>query len=370
MTEPVVDNVDAMSSPVFFDNDALRTALARTSGLIFADIETLNVGNDSEQGIVMQFVAQALVAMKAQPDAFNAACSFNIIHIGERFKSDVQQYFKYDKALMSQLLSSCYRFITEFEIKARSGLHDSLSIAWNRLLLVDLSTYSESSFQIKFAQYHMPIYIMREYIAHPHMQALSELPAAIVSAKVTTEIYERELNDREGRADTLAKNLEGYTSQLNFLGLVRGFQQLRDVKDEERKWSLLFVRSLGVVLVALPITKILNWLPVSADPAKEIASGIAVVALELMLIYFFRVTLQNFRSVKAQLLQLDLRVTLCQFIEGYTKLAKEAKKDDDKEILTRFEQVVFSSIVTDETGIPSTFDGIEQISGLIERLKK
>lgn len=370
MTETVENTVDSFSSHVFFASDGLRAALNRASRLIVSDINSLKVGIDTEQGVVMRFVAQAVAAMNGQPEAFDTACSFNIKHIGEQFRTDLQQYLSYDRVLMADLLSACYRFITEFEIKSKSVLPDSLSTAWNRLLLVDLSTFSESLFSIKFAQYHMPIYIMREYITHPHMQALSELPAAIHSSQVTTEIYQRDLKERENRANALAKNLEGYTSQLNFLGLAKGFQQLRGVKETERKWSLRFIRGLGVVLVALPVAKILNWLPTSDVPSKEIAGGIAIVALELMLIYFFRITLQNFRSVKAQLLQLDLRVTLCQFIEGYTKFAKEAKKDDDKEILTRFEQVVFSSIVTDETGIPSTFDGIEQISGLIERLKK
>jgi hypothetical protein len=370
VAEPLENTVDSLSSSVFFADDRLRLALDRAGKLIASDIKTLNVGRDSEQGIVMEFVAKALVAMSAQPEAFDAACSYNIKHIGERFRRDIQQYLNYDKVLMSELLSACYRFITEFEIKSKSVLRDSLSAAWHRLLLVDLSTFPESSFEIKYAQYHMPIYLMREYISHPHMQTLSELPAAIVASQLTTETHERDLTDRENRANVLAKNLEGYASQLNFLGLAKGFQQLRDVKEREREWSLRFTRGLGVVLIALPIAKIQNWLPTSDVTANQIAGGVAILALELMLIYFFRITLQNFKSVKAQLLQLDLRVTLCQFIEGYTKFAKEAKKDDDKEILTRFEQVVFSSIVTDETGIPSTFDGIEQISGLIERLKK
>ena len=42
------------------------------------------------------------------------------------------------------------------------------------------------------------------------------------------------------------------------------------------------------------------------------------VDFELIAIYFFRVVLMHFRSVKAQLLQLDLRIALCQFIENYT----------------------------------------------------
>ncbi|MNR23088.1 hypothetical protein D3C85_1400860 [compost metagenome] len=93
-----------------------------------------------------------------------------------------------------------------------------------------------------------------------------------------------------------------------------------------------------------------------------------IVAIELILIYLFRVVLAQFRSVKAQILQLDLRIALCQFIQSYAEYAVQMKKDDP-EVLSKFEAVVFSSLVPDSEGIPSTFDGVEQLSNLIKSFR-
>lgn len=72
--------------------------------------------------------------------------------------------------------------------------------------------------------------------------------------------------------------------------------------------------------------------------------------------------------MKAQLIQIDLRMTLCQFIQDYADYAKEVRKDSPL-LLERFDQLVFSGIVSSEGAIPSTFDGIEQIANLIEKIK-
>lgn len=93
-----------------------------------------------------------------------------------------------------------------------------------------------------------------------------------------------------------------------------------------------------------------------------------ILALEVILIYFFRVVLSQFRSVKAQLLQIDLRVSLCQFIESYADYVGKLRKNDST-ALNKFEALIFSGLVTEEAGIPSTFDGAEQIASLIRSVR-
>ena len=93
-----------------------------------------------------------------------------------------------------------------------------------------------------------------------------------------------------------------------------------------------------------------------------------VIALEVILLYFFRVVLSQFRSVKGQLLQLDLRVALCQFIQSYAEYSASIKAQDGN-ALAKFEALIFSGLVTDESGIPSTFDGAEQIANLIRSVR-
>lgn len=95
---------------------------------------------------------------------------------------------------------------------------------------------------------------------------------------------------------------------------------------------------------------------------------VSLIGFELILAYFFRVALHGYKGVKAQLIQIDLRMTLCQFIQDYAEYAKEVRRDSPS-LLDRFDQLVFSGIVNSEGAIPSTFDGMEQLANLIDKVK-
>ncbi|MDO9221069.1 MAG: hypothetical protein Q7T90_08585, partial [Thiobacillus sp.] len=94
----------------------------------------------------------------------------------------------------------------------------------------------------------------------------------------------------------------------------------------------------------------------------------ALITLEVILVYFFRVVLAHFRSLKAQLLQLDLRTALCQFIQSYADYAGKIKKQDAS-ALEKFESLVFSGLLSNEESLPSTFDGTEQLTKLVKSLR-
>lgn len=61
-------------------------------------------------------------------------------------------------------------------------------------------------------------------------------------------------------------------------------------------------------------------------------------------------------------------MTLCEFIQSYADYAGDiAAKNPGT--LEKFEGVIFSGLQASEEKLPNTFDGIEQIGGLIERLR-
>jgi hypothetical protein len=93
-----------------------------------------------------------------------------------------------------------------------------------------------------------------------------------------------------------------------------------------------------------------------------------LLALELILLYFFRVVLSNFRGLQAQLLQLNLRVSLCQFIQSYSEYSSKIKKTDAS-ALERFEAIVFSAVTSNADKMPATFDGVEQLAKLVSSLR-
>lgn len=77
----------------------------------------------------------------------------------------------------------------------------------------------------------------------------------------------------------------------------------------------------------------------------------------------------HYRTVQTQIMQLDLRLSLCQFIQSYAEYAKEIKTND-KDALDKFENLIFSSILSSDEKIPSTFDGLEQLNSLIKQFKQ
>jgi len=74
----------------------------------------------------------------------------------------------------------------------------------------------------------------------------------------------------------------------------------------------------------------------------------------------------HFQSIKTQLLQLELRKSLCQFIESYSTFSTDIKARDPS-ALEKFENLVFSGLKRRKP--PSTFDGIEQLAKLFKGIK-
>lgn len=93
------------------------------------------------------------------------------------------------------------------------------------------------------------------------------------------------------------------------------------------------------------------------------------ITLLLILFWFFRVILQNIKSMQSQIMQLELRMTLCQFIQSYAEKSKELK-EYNKDGFEKFESLIFSSIVSSDEKIPNTFDGIESLTNLVKIVKK
>jgi len=64
------------------------------------------------------------------------------------------------------------------------------------------------------------------------------------------------------------------------------------------------------------------------------------------------------KNIIAQMMQLELRMALCQFIHNHA---------DDYE---KFENIIFSPLVSSDDKIPTTFDGMEQLAKLVSEFRK
>ena len=126
-------------------------------------------------------------------------------------------------------------------------------------------------------------------------------------------------------------------------------------------------------MLAIPICELLwvlfNFESIDFGSGALLVLGLSTVSLVVMLFYFLRVCLGDVKSLKSQIMQLELRMTLCQFIQNYADTSKELK-NKNKEGFEKFESLIFSSIVSSDEKIPTTFDGMDQLTNLLKVFQK
>ena len=191
----------------------------------------------------------------------------------------------------------------------------------------------------------------------------------------------QDLIEEENRKNILLKKdimeiqetLNNQKSEYNFVGLSNGFRTLKEQKKKELNWQNGAYYGLMTIIVLLIISKSVwsaNYLiSNNFDSPIFIMITISTVLFLFILLYFFRISLVNVKSIKSQILQIDLRLTLCQFIHNYDSDTKELR-EGMKESFERFESVIFAPIVATEDQIPATFDGLEQLTGLLSSFNK
>jgi hypothetical protein len=129
-------------------------------------------------------------------------------------------------------------------------------------------------------------------------------------------------------SEKLAKDIEEIQESLkkqkhafNFVGLSGGFNNLKEEKKKE-----LFIQNcihyllMLIILVLIGIKSYwsINYLEdENFDNMVLIVATVSTVLLIFIILYFFRISLVNIKSIKSQILQIDLRLTLCQFIHNY-----------------------------------------------------
>lgn len=278
----------------------------------------------------------------------------------------------------------------------------------------------------------LPAKIVKSYFHEFKSLKLDEIRKVKDDWDASKTSWDKDIGLKETRANRLRESFERAEKGYNFVGLVRGFRHLRKQKESEQCWSLVGLGLLALLLFALPLWGLLGshgykgfemeenegmvssvlhgaaaskiefsptpsaagkaqakTEPDSAIPhvvsaqnaggdAKTIAQPsliwlvllklLPLLTLEIIVLYFFRIVLAQYRSVKAQILQLDLRMALCQFIESYTKHMVEMKKDAP-DVLQKFESLIFSGLMTDGEKIPSVLDGTEQLANLIRSIQ-
>ncbi|MFW1503990.1 hypothetical protein ACEWBU_24370, partial [Vibrio parahaemolyticus] len=215
----------------------------------------------------------------------------------------------------------------------------------------------------------MPVAITKRILNDPAINLFKSFPELSEQAKTQKSELETALKAKIEEVNTLKNTLDSYKDAFNFVGLHQGFGSILDKKQSELSKLRVFLILFSILLLVPIVGSIAVKLSMESFGLWDgVSFLLPIMSLEIILIYYFRIMLSSYNSLKAQIVQLELRQTLCQFIQGYSEYAIEIKKAD-KEVLAKFENIIFSNVLTDEQKIPSTFDGLESIGKLLKSIK-
>lgn len=344
---------------------AIRTFLRTLDRLPHSNYEFENKRNSA--------IKLILSAMSRNPDEWDQACQINISWIGESFISSLNaQEEQLTKDKLNDICSMCYRFLIELYLSTKGELSREFDEA-KKYIERNIRNFDEQSKeQIEFAIYQMPISIFKNITNGESIVEIKNFNSTITKAKKLKATWDDDLSQREQRVNALRDSLSEYENGFNFVGLYQGFDELSDDKKKELTRIIFWIRILSLIIltpVAIESAVILMYL----DQIETIKNALFVLILPTasfmgVCIYYFRVMLHNYKSTKSQLLQIELRKTLCRFIQKYSEYSKEIRTRESNP-LEKFENIIFSGIVTDSEQLPSSYDGLEQILKLIKTVK-
>lgn len=194
----------------------------------------------------------------------------------------------------------------------------------------------------------------------------------IKTNKETVETSLKSISESLVEINELEKRVQDLKSEYNFVGLSSGFNKIKEKKEQElRSVEVNYKNLFGCIFIVPVIITILHLTMPGLFPKDLTALFLALpfFTIEMALIYFFRLSYLEAKSIRTQLVQIELRLSLCSFIDGYVEYRKKNSINIDK-VLEIFDSLIFSPIQTNENNIPSMFDGIEALAGLAEKITK
>lgn len=356
---------------IFFGTDINKKNLTK----LLSKIHNIGDSGDAGKDEIISSLRLIIESILNNSSDYDENCQSNIGWIGNNFITSLIDFNEKNPDVWVQIepiFSSAYRFICELEFSISNDLNHDLSQI-KQTVDYNLALFSDAAKrQILFANLVMPAQLAKRLINHKNISDINLFNERYDSAISMKETWDGELKLKTKEVNALKDKLEEYKTAFNFVGLYKGFDNLSIDKVIEKNWALGFLICLGVLTLVPVATEIYLFLfqtQLFKDNVNILIYSIfPIVTIQIILVYFFRVALFNFKSIKAQLLQIELRKTLCQFIQSYTSYAKEMK-ESDKVSLEKFENLIFSGLISNEENLPSTFDGLEQIGKIVQSIK-
>lgn len=287
-----------------------------------------------------------------------------------------------------RFLNIILRIIFEYNFWASDDFGPPMFLRPEILEKLDkLKPASESPVNFIWIERSMPAALTKDLLLSEEFSALRMIAGSVglFEEKITTEI-KRGFSDVNKEADALKNNIEGliksasatvqslaeydeklkqYKSEYNFVLLSKAFSNLLKTKKAEYVTNHRSVIIFSSWLIATPLFALLNhiynFFPVEFN-LNALFYYLPILSLELLFFYFMRLYYIEGKAIKAQLLQIEQRLSLCEFIHDYVETKNNSGAE--KESWSLFEKLIFSPIQVSSENIPSLLDGASSIAEL------
>lgn len=199
-------------------------------------------------------------------------------------------------------------------------------------------------------------------------QIKNGINAAQNEAEQLKEKIETLVNNADSSIKSLQEydeKLKKYKSEYNFVLLSKAFSNLLKTKKAEYVTNHRSVIFFSSCLIATPLFALLNhiynFFPVEFN-LNALFYFLPILSLELLFFYFMRLYYIEGKAIKAQILQIEQRLSLCEFIHDYVETKNNSGAE--KESWSLFEKLIFSPIQVTSENIPSLLDGASSIAEL------
>ncbi|MEI7151531.1 hypothetical protein [Pectobacterium carotovorum] len=162
------------------------------------------------------------------------------------------------------------------------------------------------------------------------------------------------------------KKLKQQKSNFNFVLLSKAFENLKKSKTRELYYA--YVRfSLAIIsLIVIPVYLYLTRGQHSITTYKDFFLYAPLITLEILSFYFMRLFYLELKNIKSQILQISMRLSLCEFIHSYVETKELSNKSENA--WRAFETLIFSPIQASDDKIPAVLDGADVIAELAGKI--
>lgn len=318
-------------------------------------------------------LGQTLRLISSNAALFDENSQINIGWIGDHLLGELNAILKdQSDENVCTLATSIYRFIVEYDFSEKGELTRDIR-SFMSAVQENIKHFSETDRQqIQFAKQEMPIAILKRLVNSEEIINIRGVGATAERVNKTIQDWEATLKRTEETTVRLAESLEKHTKEFNFVGLREGFADLASQVESELSSAQKYMIIFGLLAILPSAFDLGLTLSNRIDVAKMntyvlTLLAIGTVSITALILYYFRIVLRKVDSCTAQLTQLRLRMSLCRFIQSYADYSKDIKAKN-ADALSKFEALIFSGLVGSEDKLPSTFDGIEQLTAFAKSI--